>query len=183
MVSEIEVNDLLKPVLLKDLRIQCRARGLNPAGAKESITERLKEHMLATGDLSLNAEFNGDTCNSVPSAASAPQTAVANNYSRPEGQNVGNFLTDRPTSRVLAPPGGGTQFSLGDGSHTMETTAKATVTVIPAAEPKDEAFGNHSSTGNNYTRPEGQNVGNFLGDRPSSRVLAPPGGGSQITFG
>lgn len=23
----------------------------------------------------------------------------------------------------------------------------------------------------------------FLGDRPSSRVLAPPGGGSQITFG
>ena len=38
-------------------------------------------------------------------------------------------------------------------------------------------------TGNNYSRSEGQNVGNFLTDRPSSRVLAPPGGGSQITFG
>jgi hypothetical protein len=37
--------------------------------------------------------------------------------------------------------------------------------------------------GNNYARPAGQNVGNFLTDRPSSRVLAPPGGGSQITFG
>lgn len=36
---------------------------------------------------------------------------------------------------------------------------------------------------NNYTRPEGQNVGNFLTDRNSSRVLAPPGGGSSITFG
>ncbi len=28
-----------------------------------------------------------------------------------------------------------------------------------------------------------QNVGNFLTDRPSSRVLAPPGGKSQISFG
>lgn len=36
---------------------------------------------------------------------------------------------------------------------------------------------------NNYARPGGQNVGNFLTDRTSSRVLAPPGGGSQITFG
>jgi hypothetical protein len=36
---------------------------------------------------------------------------------------------------------------------------------------------------NNYTRPEGQNVGNFLSDRNSSRVLAPPGGGSSIVFG
>ncbi len=37
--------------------------------------------------------------------------------------------------------------------------------------------------GNNYGRPEGQNVGNFLTDRPSSRVLAAPGGASQIFFG
>lgn len=36
-----------------------------------------------------------------------------NNYSRPSGQNVGNFLTDKPSSRVLAPPGGGTSITLG----------------------------------------------------------------------
>lgn len=36
---------------------------------------------------------------------------------------------------------------------------------------------------NNYHRPAGQNVGNFMTDRSSSRVLAPPGGSSQITFG
>ena len=30
---------------------------------------------------------------------------------------------------------------------------------------------------------EGQNVGNFLTNRPSSRVLAAPGGVSQIVFG
>ncbi len=40
---------------------------------------------------------------------------------------------------------------------------------------------NGNNYGNNYARPNGmQNVGNFLTDRPSSRVLAPPGGGSQV---
>jgi len=37
--------------------------------------------------------------------------------------------------------------------------------------------------GNNYARPDGQNVGNFITDRPSSRVLKAPGGGSPITLG
>lgn len=41
----------------------------------------------------------------------------------------------------------------------------------------------HGSHNNNYHRSEGQNVGNFLTDRTSSRVLAPPGGRSNITFG
>lgn len=50
-VNAIMVEDLLKPVLLKDLRIQCRARGLNPGGNREVLAERLKEHMLQTGDL------------------------------------------------------------------------------------------------------------------------------------
>jgi SPIRAL1-like protein len=46
-----EVDKTLKQVLLKDLRIQCRARGLSPAGGKEQLSERLKEHMMATQDL------------------------------------------------------------------------------------------------------------------------------------
>lgn len=48
---------------------------------------------------------------------------------------------------------------------------------------KNEANGMGKGPGNNFSRPEGQNVGNFLGDRPSSKVHAPPGGGSQIIFG
>ncbi len=37
---------------------------------------------------------------------------------------------------------------------------------------------------NNYQRPGGnQNLGNKITGRPSSKVLAPPGGKSQITFG
>jgi len=43
--------------------------------------------------------------------------------------------------------------------------------------------GGSPNGGNNYSRPSGQNVGNFLTDRNSSRVLAPPGGASQISFG
>lgn len=43
--------------------------------------------------------------------------------------------------------------------------------------------GSPNGGSNNYSRPSGQNVGNFLTERNSSRVLAPPGGASQISFG
>lgn len=56
-------------------------------------------------------------------------------------------------------------------------TKTASLDQAPAVQP------NGAATGNNYYRAEGQNVGNFMTDRPSSRVLAPPGGGSQISFG
>eukprot|EP00897_Mesotaenium_endlicherianum_P008293 jgi/Mesen1/7492/ME000039S06701 len=35
---------------------------------------------------------------------------------------------------------------------------------------------------NNYARSEGQNTGNFITDRPSSRVLSAPGGSSSIGY-
>ena len=38
---------------------------------------------------------------------------VSNNYTRTGGQNVGNFMTERPTSRVLDQPGGKSQICLG----------------------------------------------------------------------
>ena len=47
------------------------------------------------------------------SASTNGNGTAGNNYSRPEGQNVGNFLTDKNTSRVLAPPGGKSSFSFG----------------------------------------------------------------------
>jgi SPIRAL1-like protein len=49
-MDHMDIDKMLKPVLLKDLRIQCRARGLSPAGGKEQLTERLKEDMIATND-------------------------------------------------------------------------------------------------------------------------------------
>jgi SPIRAL1-like protein len=50
-MSPEEIDRALKQVLLKDLRIQCRARGISPAGGKEQLAERVREHMLETGDL------------------------------------------------------------------------------------------------------------------------------------
>ena len=35
----------------QDLRVQCRQRKLTPAGSKEELMERLKEHMQSSGDL------------------------------------------------------------------------------------------------------------------------------------
>jgi len=34
--------------MLQDLRVQCRARGISPAGSRPTLLERLAEHMLET---------------------------------------------------------------------------------------------------------------------------------------
>ena len=39
-----------QPLLLKDLRIQCRSRGINPGGSREALADRVREHMLQTGN-------------------------------------------------------------------------------------------------------------------------------------
>lgn len=49
-MTETELNDMLKTILLKDLRIQCRARGISPAGSRETLLQTLKADMLKTGD-------------------------------------------------------------------------------------------------------------------------------------
>lgn len=51
MFCEPQVHDYLRPLMLKDLRTQCRARGINPGGSREALAERVGEHMLATQDL------------------------------------------------------------------------------------------------------------------------------------
>jgi hypothetical protein len=93
---------------------------------------------------------------------------LRNNYSRPEGQNVGNFLSDRPTSRVLAAPGGASSIVFGtDDAAPQEPAARtgrgrAPGSLAPGAD--------HHMSSNNYARPDGQNCGNFLTDRKVGRV-------------
>jgi SPIRAL1-like protein len=50
MIAE-HVDKMVKQLILKDLRVQCRVRGVSPAGSKETLEQRLKEHMFATNDL------------------------------------------------------------------------------------------------------------------------------------
>ncbi|CAL8467267.1 g6803 [Coccomyxa elongata] len=184
------LNDMLKGLLLKDLRIQCRARGVSPAGSREALMERIKEHMIETQDFTMKAE--GTLPESTAQTGGAEAFNVGdvphgNNYGRPEGQNVGNFLTDRPSSRVLAAPGGASQIFFGEDEPAKKAAVTQGTVNIDATGSNSLYMGAKHEEGaaksNNYGRPEGQNVGNFLTDRSSSRVLAPPGGASQIFFG
>ncbi|XP_050238978.1 protein SPIRAL1-like 2 [Mercurialis annua] len=58
----------------------------------------------------------------------------------------------------------------------------------PAAAPepgeviKQIPAGLNSTSSNNYMRADGQNTGNFLTDRPSTKVHAAPGGGSSLGY-
>lgn len=51
--------------------------------------------------------------------AGIQQGSQANNYFRADGQNTGNFLTDRPSTKVHAAPGGGSSlgYLFGGGSN------------------------------------------------------------------
>ena len=49
---------------------------------------------------------------------------------------------------------------------------------------QDPVFGANAKKGSNaYASGANQNCGNVLTDRPTTRLHAPPGGGSSITFG
>ena len=90
----------------------------------------------------------------------------------------GPKLTNQPTRQRTTHP----------HNHHLSACGIASGAPAAAVAPVQEAPGfpqanNEGTRANAYARPDGQNVGNFITDRSSSRVLAPPGGGSQITFG
>lgn len=77
-----------------------------------------------------------------------------NNYSRPEGQNVGNFLTDRSSSRVIQPPGGRSQISFGGDEAPLPSPLKTKVTVeLPSEEdpPPDEVLAPPTTTAQQHS--------------------------------
>mmetsp|Transcript_58799 Transcript_58799/g.70126 ORF Transcript_58799/g.70126 Transcript_58799/m.70126 type:complete len:136 (-) Transcript_58799:124-531(-) len=129
-------------------------------------------------------------------------------YSCNDNQNY--FVeAGRTTSRVLQQPGGKTSINLGWDSNeksngggnrrqtgsngevtgkTSEpagansaigcrTTGNAKSRNLDCSGPERNVSGNAFANGNN------QNCGNVITDRPSSRVLAPPGGKTSIQLG
>ncbi|XP_075264952.1 uncharacterized protein LOC142357159 [Convolutriloba macropyga] len=164
-----EVQKQVDSMLLKDLRVELRNRGLNPAGGVEALRERLTESILNGGSAAVAER---------PEPVMVSNERVSNNYTRTGGQNVGNFMTERPTSRVLDQPGGKSQICLGDATPEKPAAPTKMAVQAPAADENTD-----SNVGNNYSRPDGQNVGNFITDRPSSKVLAPPGGASNVLIG
>ncbi|KAK4753545.1 hypothetical protein SAY87_001649 [Trapa incisa] len=64
----------------------------------------------------------------------------------------------------------------------VETMPPSRPVTQPADVPKDIPAGIHSTSSNNYVRADGQNAGNFITDRPSTKVHAEPGGGSSLGY-
>ncbi|KAG5237185.1 protein SPIRAL [Salix suchowensis] len=86
---------------------------------------------------------------------------------------------------------GGGQSSLGylfGGGELRNLPANNPPPSKPAAAPQPAEInravpaGINSSSTNNYMRADGQNAGNFITDRPSTKVHAAPGGGSSLGY-
>lgn len=122
----------------------------------------------------------------------------ANAFATGSNQNAGNFITDRPTTRVHAPPGGRSSFSIFGGQETKRApvvvaetkplveTKKINVAPAPVLKKspiKTRVASSGGISSNRFATGSNQNCGNFITDRPTTRVHAPPGGRSQITFG
>ncbi|CAA3010015.1 Hypothetical predicted protein [Olea europaea subsp. europaea] len=77
--------------------------------------------------------------------------------------------------------GGGEAPNAPKGSKN-EPSSKPSVTPQPVDISKQTAAGIPGSATNNYLRADGQNCGNFLTERPSTKVQAAPGGGSSLGY-
>lgn len=69
----------------------------------------------------------------------------------------------------------------GKATNTDPSPKPAAVSQPPEV-PKQIPAGIQSNNSNNYLRADGQNCGNFLTERPSTKVHAAPGGGSSLDY-
>ncbi|KAK9267030.1 hypothetical protein L1049_027559 [Liquidambar formosana] len=92
------------------------------------------------------------------------------------GYLFGSGEAPKPTkNNVEAPQNQGQAVSNGPSQKSAAAAPSADVTKqIPA--------GIHGNPANNYFRADGQNSGNFITDRPSTKVHAAPGGGSSLGY-
>ena len=119
-------------------------------------------------------------------------------------QNQGNVLTERPSSRVINPPGGRSSISFGSSGLVSESPPRQyrpdqradqqRASLDRARQHMDaridtetmqrqrvrQALGKPGISSNIWAN---QNQGNFLTDRPTSRIINPPGGRSSLTLG
>jgi SPIRAL1-like protein len=111
----------------------------------------------------------------------------SNTWARNDSQNSGNFISERSSTRLHAPPGGHSSFSFGEpgavddrfAHHANKSTRAAsenTTTNIAASTATTKTVSSGSVSSNAWASNGNQNSGNFISDRSTTRVLAPPGG-------
>ena len=85
----------------------------------------------------------------------------SNAFANGANQNCGNFISDRPTTKLHAPPGGSStagSLIFGGGSSSYTEVGVSS---------------------NRYANGSNQNCGNVMTGRSSTRLHAPPGGSSS----
>lgn len=129
----------------------------------------------------------------------------SNAFANGSNQNCGNVLTERPSTRLHAPPGGKTSLSLGWGGDEQPLQRRAPANggeppaawspapAAPAQSPQAPGYGRSGPSGgaprdgrvssNAFATGSNQNCGNVLTDVSSTRVAAPPGGSSSLNLG
>lgn len=117
-VGQIFPPEMVSKMTLPELRVQLRSRGCSPAGGKQTLVERLNDaialEMHGREQGMQQAHRQQDAPPPMyyePQVAGGTPPSNVNNYTRQSGQNCDNFISDRPSSRVLAPPGGNSSFS------------------------------------------------------------------------
>ncbi|KAL3343095.1 hypothetical protein AABB24_026915 [Solanum stoloniferum] len=90
------------------------------------------------------------------------------------GYLFGDGEPPKPTTNKLEPPQ--------NQGPTTSDRQKPTATAPAPTVNKQIPAGIQGRNSNNYFRADGQNTGNFLTDRPSTKVHAAPGGGSSLGY-
>ncbi|EES10151.1 hypothetical protein BDA96_05G210900 [Sorghum bicolor] len=72
-----------------------------------AVEQRAQQPAAAAAAPTPAATVDGEKQKGIPAGVRGSQT---NNYFRAQGQNCGNFLTDRPSTKVHAAPGGGSSL-------------------------------------------------------------------------
>lgn len=89
----------------------------------------------------------------------------------------------KPTSKTTEVPRKQAEPANTGAPQNATTAAPATAAAAPPAEVnKQIPAGVPGNKANNYFRADGQNCGNFLTDRPTTKVHAAPGGGSSLDY-
>ncbi|CAG7872840.1 hypothetical protein BRARA_F03362 [Brassica rapa] len=103
------------------------------------------------------------------------------------GQSSLNYLfgggdAPPPPKPAPAPPAEPANRTSAPAPAPAAVSATAATTTVEPAKINKEIPAGIKTPVNNYARAEGQNTGNFITDRPSTKVHAAPGGGSSLDY-